>query len=363
MKVGFYGPVFEPTGYGCAARGYVGSLLEAGIELSVVNTSAVNRVFDPVAGACLDRRMEPDFHLFHGNPLHYRALTQFFPRIRLISIIAWETDTLPRQWIESLNDATEVWVPCAHNVSVCSAGLATPVFRWPHPLATAPSGAPDFSRMPPLPGDTYLFYSTFAWQNRKSPLGIVESFFRAFPAADAALLLKISGPRGYDPLGEIAELRERTGSKSPVLVEDDYWTPEQMEALAQRGDCYVSLHRGEAWCYPLFDAACRGKPVIATAYSGPLDYLDSGGHFCVRYEMTPVDQDWKLYDRDMRWASPDVGHAAELMRYVFENRDAVSQRAERAACKLRALYSPASVGRMARERLTSLLERNQGVFA
>ena len=38
-------------------------------------------------------------------------------------------------------------------------------------------------------------------------------------------------------------------------------------------DCYVSLHRAEGFGYTLAEAMWIGKPVIATGYSGNVDYM------------------------------------------------------------------------------------------
>jgi glycosyltransferase involved in cell wall biosynthesis len=68
-----------------------------------------------------------------------------------------------------------------------------------------------------------------------------------------------------------------------------------------------------------------GKPVIATAYSGNLEFMDSDSSLLVDYTMTELHEDAGAYERGSRWADPDVEHAATLMRWTYE------QRAESAA--------------------------------
>ena len=41
-------------------------------------------------------------------------------------------------------------------------------------------------------------------------------------------------------------------------------------------DCYVSLHRSEGLGLTMAEAMYFGKPVIATAYSGNLDFMNDG---------------------------------------------------------------------------------------
>jgi 2-polyprenyl-3-methyl-5-hydroxy-6-metoxy-1,4-benzoquinol methylase len=133
----------------------------------------------------------------------------------------------------------------------------------------------------------------------------------------------------------------------------------QVEALHERGDCYVSLHRGEGWGYPLFEAASRGTPVVATNFSGPLEYLSDEDHALVRYRLAEVRQSYVYYHPRMRWAEPDLAHAAEQMRRVYANRQDARTQAARASARLREQFSLEAVGQAARVKLLDLLSRTQ----
>jgi glycosyltransferase involved in cell wall biosynthesis len=134
------------------------------------------------------------------------------------------------------------------------------------------------------------------------------------------------------------------------------WPDDCLSSLLHRADCYVSLHRGEGWCYPLFDAASLGVPVVATGYSGPMDYLDSRHHRLVGYSMTAANKMKHTirfgFDSSMSWAEPDLVHAAEQLRAVYEDRAAAL--ALEAAARIRAAYSFEAVGQMARHRFLAL---------
>jgi glycosyltransferase involved in cell wall biosynthesis len=116
----------------------------------------------------------------------------------------------------------------------------------------------------------------------------------------------------------------------------------------------VSLHRGEGWGNPPFEAACNGLPVIATGYSGPADYLDDEFHYLVKYSLTPVTQKYEFFSPEMLWAEPDISHAATLMRRVYCGRAEAEERARTAAPLLRRKFSIDAVGRMAADRLRAL---------
>jgi 2-polyprenyl-3-methyl-5-hydroxy-6-metoxy-1,4-benzoquinol methylase len=141
------------------------------------------------------------------------------------------------------------------------------------------------------------------------------------------------------------------------MVRAEAWREAQIAALHARGDCYVSLHRGEGWGYPLFEAATRGKPVIATGYSGPVDFLAPNAHCLVRHTLTSVRQPYAYYRPSMNWAEPDIAHATELMRAVHTKPNEARQRAADAAKRLVGDFSLEAIGQRAKRRLLDLLRR------
>ena len=60
-----------------------------------------------------------------------------------------------------------------------------------------------------------------------------------------------------------------------VLIEEDL-SDAELADLFLCADAYVSLHRSEGFGFGIAEAMSVGKPVIATAYSGNLDFRDGG---------------------------------------------------------------------------------------
>jgi ADP-heptose:LPS heptosyltransferase/predicted TPR repeat methyltransferase len=358
----YYGYVFDASGYGHAARAYIHAMRAAGINLSVVDLAAhrQRQVRDQLVESLVGRRLEADFHLFHGIPPQWAA--RAFRLKNAVGMTVWETDVMPSQWRNALNHVLEVWLPCEFNVSVFRQSLERPVFKLPHPLLPPHANgdhvdAREFLR---VAEDDFVFYSLFEWQDRKSPLGTIETFLREFRDADDAVLVVKTNP-GAAGVAEraLTQAREATHSRARVEVRAEAWSDAQVGALHERGDCYLSLHRGEGWCYPLFEAAARSTPVVATNFSGPLEYLSAEDHALVRYRLEQVRQPYVYYHPRMRWAEPDLAHAAELMRAVYERREEWRARAARGAVRLREEFSLEAVGRAARAKLCELLARTQ----
>jgi len=354
----YHGHVFDASGYGQAARGYIHALDRAGVEVSVVDLSGHQRqVRDPMVESLVGKAIEPDFHLFHGIPSIWAR--DAFRLSNAIGMTVWETDTMPTQWRNTLNHLLELWLPCDYNVQVFETKLSKPIFKLPHavlpPLEASPPQIASGVRI--QPGD-FVFYSIFEWQERKCPLGQLTSYMRAFPADGPHVFVLKSNPGAGDVArSTLEEARRQTGSSARVEIHCAGWSDFEIQGLHRRGDCYVSLHRGEGWCYPLFEAACRGTPVVATAYSGPLEYLKETDHQLVPYSLTGVHQPYVFYHPRMRWAEPDFNEATRRLRWVYDNRDTARESARAASAPLRERYAPEAVGEVARERLLDLLKR------
>jgi hypothetical protein len=69
-----------------------------------------------------------------------------------------------------------------------------------------------------------------------------------------------------------------------------------------------------------------GKPVVATAWSGNMTYMDHTNSCLVRYKLIPVEasnQEYKkkYLGKDAFWADPDVEVAAAWMKKLVDDRD------------------------------------------
>ena len=364
LSLTYYGHVFDATGYGEAARGYLHALHAAGVQLSVVDLMKHQpQVRDELIESLVGRQIEPDFHLFHGIPPQWARLA--FPLRNAIGMTVWETDTMPVQWRNALSHVLEVWLPCEFNVSTFSRELRTPIFKLPHVVVPRHfnGDVPDDGFPEARPHD-FVFYAVFEWQERKCPGELLSAYLRAFPAdEDTVLIVKTSPSASGVAAQALATARERTPSRARVVIRAEAWKEGTLESLHRRGDCYVSLHRGEGWCYPLFDAASRGKPVVATGYAGPLEYLSADFAELVPYHLVPVRQPYLYYHPTMRWAEPDVLSAADRLRWVYAHRDTARARSAEAAARIRSTFAPEAVGHMARRELEHLLKRtNPGRF-
>ncbi|WP_420129125.1 glycosyltransferase family 9 protein [Longimicrobium sp.] len=359
LSLTYHGYVSDHSGYGHAARAYVHALHRAGVRVSVVDLARRRHIPpDPLVAKLAGTGADADIHLFHGIPAQWGRLA--FPLRNAVGMTVWETDTMPSQWRNALNHVRDVWLPCAANVEAFARELEPPVFCLPHavfpPVVKGAIPAPE--RFLGVDGDAFVFYAVFEWQDRKGPRETLDAYLSAFSAADRTVLVLKTGTGADDAArAALADARARHRSDARVEIRAEAWSEAGVEALHRRGDCYVSLHRGEGWGYPLFEAASRGKAVVATGYSGPLDYLDPAAHGLVRWTPEPVRQPYAYYHPRMSWAMPDAQHAAVLMRAAYEQRAHSAPRTAEAGARIRERFSLDAVGAAARTRLEEVLQR------
>ena len=119
-------------------------------------------------------------------------------------------------------------------------------------------------------------------------------------------------------------------------------------------DCYVSLHRSEGLGLTMAEAMALGKPVIATGYSGNVDFMTPENSYLVNYTVGAVPRGADPYPKGSPWAEPDLDDAAELMRRVYEAPREAAARGERAREDILTKHDPASSGAVAARRLDEI---------
>jgi glycosyltransferase involved in cell wall biosynthesis len=96
---------------------------------------------------------------------------------------------------------------------------------------------------------------------------------------------------------------------------------EEIGALHALCDAYVSAHHAEAWGLPLSEAMSFGNPVIATGYSGNMEFMNESNSFPVPYAIAPVTEAMcralpRLFNRAMTWADVDIPGLVRMLRRV-----------------------------------------------
>jgi glycosyltransferase involved in cell wall biosynthesis len=302
------------------------------------------------------------FNLFYVNadqtPVVHGALGGSFCAGRYnIGCWAWELEEFPDRWLPFFEFYQEIWTPSAFCQDAISRKSPIPVLRVPYAVEVdvpRSMSRADFG----LPSGAFVFLTIFDMLSvfeRKNPLAVVEAFVRAFGDSSAChLAVKVN--HGHLRPDQVQRLRAAAAGY-PVTILDHAASREEINALMLSCDCLVSLHRSEGFGLTLAEAMCLGKPVIATAYSGNLDFTKSDNAFLVGYRLRPVGKGCEPYDEGLMWAEPSIEEAAAQMKAVYECEDLRQRRAMAGQEFVREFFSPAAVGRHMRNRLEAVRSR------
>jgi glycosyltransferase involved in cell wall biosynthesis len=100
-----------------------------------------------------------------------------------------------------------------------------------------------------------------------------------------------------------------------------------------------------------------GKPVIATGYSGNMDFMNSNNSILVPFELVPVAEDAYPYPKDSRWAQPDIEFAADAMRTLSLNKEKRLQIGNQALSDVTSQFTMERAAEFARVRVEDLTSR------
>ncbi len=104
--------------------------------------------------------------------------------------------------------------------------------------------------------------------------------------------------------------------------------------------------RGEGWGLPLLDAASCGLPVIATGYSGHVDFLRYTKYLDVRYKLEKIPDslvDERIWVSGARWAQPDEKHFKSRIKKFKNSPDIPTEWFEESKDKINEMFSLPSV--------------------
>jgi glycosyltransferase involved in cell wall biosynthesis len=357
--INMVGYLRDESGWGQAARGYVRALryLRTPLTLNDLSNLSSNRSEDEsLEGPDTD-------HLYGVNlvcvdaPQHFAIMSYLGPELfecrYNIAAWAWELPRFPEKWYDRFAYYDEIWVTTSFVANTLAPISPVPVIRIPPVLTPATRASRDNGRrrLDVRPEEfVYLFVFDFhSHIERKNPVAVIDAFKTAFaPSEPVRLVIKCVNPDS-DPEG-FAAMSGRTEGQ-PIDIHAGYWSSQELRDLMAACDAYVSLHRSEGTGLTITDAMALGKPVIATSWSGNMDFMDVSNSFPVCYELVGLHKNVGPYRAGEVWADPSVEHAAEQMRIVFEDREEARIRGRAARREIETNYSEEKVAEVVRQRL------------
>jgi glycosyltransferase involved in cell wall biosynthesis len=266
---------------------------------------------------------------------------------RIVAYWAWELPRLSEAWRPGFKFVHEIWVPSRFTQSAIAAATGLPVHVLPHPLPEIPTPSArrqDFG----LPDDALLVLNSFHLGSnfaRKNPIAAITAFRRAFgDRSDRILVIKMTDPGNVSWARQ--ELDAAIAGAANIRIIDRTLSSDQMTGLMALCDIVISTHRSEGFGLICAEGMRLGKPVIATGWSGNLDFMNDENSALLPYKMIAVeDRDNAFSERDQKWADPDVDAAVQWLVRLADDAELRRRMGAKAACDVAGILSPARYAR------------------
>jgi len=174
-------------------------------------------------------------------------------------------------------------------------------------------------------------------EDRKNITNTVKWFCEQFRGSkDVGLVLKVSMV-GYSPLdfknirARISHIKAQTGCGQFPKIKLIHGRLSDLELAAlykhPKIKAFITLTHGEGYGLPIIEAAACGLPVVATNWSGQLDFLQinkKNKFVAVDFDLAPIPEScvWKdVMDAGTKWANPKEADAKLKMAKLLLSYD------------------------------------------
>jgi len=328
-KLLFVGPINSRSGYGAHTRDLLDSLIEMDkYEIHILQTrwgnTPNNVAKDTYKDLYLDRTEQQQFDLSIqiGIPNEFKKLTRYD-----IGITAGiETNAISAKWIEGINRIDLVIVPSKFSKEVfmetsyvnkrdnSTLKVTTPVevlFEGFKSVYTSSTVDPYVRNILNDIKEDFVYLFVGHWlkgsfgHDRKNVGGMIKIFLEAFrnkpKHLQPALLLKTGVNNSPIEIDKITNQIESiiTMVKNSYDKDDTYpqiyllngdLTDKQMVSLYNHSKikAMISFTKGEGYGRPLLEFSLTGKPIIASGWSGHMDFLTKDGSILLPGKLNTV---------------------------------------------------------------------------
>jgi GT2 family glycosyltransferase/glycosyltransferase involved in cell wall biosynthesis len=328
-----YGPFAATSGLGTAARNLAKAIKSANIPFTL-------RSFDVSRGRPRVSREEaetpPEYriNLILANADQLESLAKCYPDGQFsnaynIAVWAWELASFRADWFSCFAALDEVWTNSRFELDSIASIAPVPVERFPIPVDVYGLDGAETRKVFGIPPDVFVFIMAFdvgSTAARKNPFMVIDAFKRSFAEQDKAWLVVKYHSRQPDP-ALLRKLNAGLKNTTNILVIAEALNDYEMSMLQASCDCLVSAHRSEGYGLNIAEFLALGKSVVATGYSGNMDFFDESVGYPVDYRLVEITEQAGPYYPGYIWAEPSISSLSEQMLAAFEKREEAAGRA------------------------------------
>lgn len=363
MGINVFGYIDGEFGLGEAVRLLIKAIKNANIPVALINYDVnTNHRHDDKTFVEISTEAVYSINLVLLGPTETKKIlthfgADFFINKYNIYYLNWESEYFPDEYVDNISYFDEIWVPAKYCKDVISKKIQLPVNIVPYPIKIDVLNSNDDIADKFYDKSKFNFFFMFDYNStleRKNPLNLITAFEKAFGKHDKTVCLTIKTSKSNKFVSEKKLLIERISGFENINIVEEIFEKDTLHKIIKNCDCYVSLHRSEGFGLTMAEAMYYGKPVIATGYSGNLEFMNTKNSFLVDYEICKIGSDNLNYDKNTIWSNPNVDHASELMKLVKDNNKNVQEIAKNGNETIVKEFSLEIIGNLIKNRLTNI---------
>ncbi|MDH5646071.1 MAG: glycosyltransferase [Candidatus Heimdallarchaeota archaeon] len=358
--INLFGYIKSEFGLGESVRLLVGAFQSVEIPLNLLNFSKVPHKQATYNFNELQINKLYPINLIHINPDVLPAVItdfseDYFINKYNIAYWYWELEMLPDSWKDYSYIFHEIWTASEFIATQIRKNTDVPVYVIPPPVL-GPLDYNSLKKNSRKKGEKCIFLFIFDFlsvQRRKNPEDAINAFQTAFKNEDNTRLI-IKSINGHLAEKELKNLEQIASRDKRIILINGYVPRSEIWELISESDCYISLHAAEGFGLTIAEAMIMEKPVIATAYSGNMDFMNNENSYPVLYNKKPINIVNSIYAENASWAEPDLNDCALKMRQVHDFPEEAAEKGERAREDILAKYNKERSGNLISRRIMEI---------
>lgn len=270
-----------------------------------------------------------------------------------ILYVAWESETLPEDYILNINLFDEVWTPSEYCKKCLEKFIALPIKVIPHPIDIDLKPTEDPDALNFFAKDFFNFLFIFDYNSsieRKNVTNLIKVFKETFDKGENNALLTIKTSKSDRFAVEKQEILQAIGDSKKIKIVEKIFDKNSLNYIISNCDSYISLHRSEGFGLTMAEAMYFGKPTIGTNYSGNLQFMNNENSFLVDAQKVSYGSDDLNYNSNTIWSEPSLEKASQYLKNVYDKGEEIKIIAEKGRQTIANDFSLSGIGKLIKKR-------------